>query len=178
MLRVHSGISWSCFSWEVRRKAPKARRPSAREEEATRGLKQLSVVGRTVRCRSNHTRPVSWLRSALSGAHPRTKGACFCTGRRRHRVPLTRGVSWCLESTPGTRRPLQRTEGTMSKEKREAPIGTTTSSSGSRCCRDAHYVVEGFACWMSRGVRDRCLVRRTTTAAHGVRGIFRMPWVG
>ena len=38
---------------------------------------------------SNHTRPMSWLGPASSGAHPRTKGARFCTGGHRHRLPLT-----------------------------------------------------------------------------------------
>ncbi len=40
---------------------PKTRWSSAREEEATRGLVQVTVVGRTGRCFSIHTRPVSWL---------------------------------------------------------------------------------------------------------------------
>ena len=38
---------------------------------------------------SNHTRPMSWLGPASSGAHPRTKGARFCAGGHRHRIPLT-----------------------------------------------------------------------------------------
>ena len=32
---------------------------------------------------------MSWLGPASSGAHPRTKGARFCTGGHRHRIPLT-----------------------------------------------------------------------------------------
>ncbi len=47
------------------------------------------VVARTVCSSSNHTRPMSWLGPASSGAHPRTKGARFCTGGHRHRLPLT-----------------------------------------------------------------------------------------
>ena len=35
------------------------------------------VVARTVCSSSNHTRPMSWLGPASSGAHPRTKGAQF-----------------------------------------------------------------------------------------------------
>ena len=32
---------------------------------------------------------MSWLGPASSGAHPRTKGARFCAGGHRHRIPLT-----------------------------------------------------------------------------------------
>lgn len=32
---------------------------------------------------------MSWLGPASSGAHPRTKGARFCTGGHRYRIPLT-----------------------------------------------------------------------------------------
>ncbi|ARR12624.1 hypothetical protein B7L66_10630 [Xanthomonas citri pv. citri] len=68
-----------------RRKAPKAAGPSAREERRShpwadwqsRSSEEPSAV-------SKHTRPMSWLGPASSGAHPRTKGARFCAGGHRH----------------------------------------------------------------------------------------------
>lgn len=43
--------------------------------------------------KSFRTRPVSWLESASTGTHPRTKGARCSAGGRRHRIPsMTKGL--------------------------------------------------------------------------------------
>ncbi len=56
---------------------------------------------------SNHTRPMSWLGPASSGAHPRTKGARFCTGGHRHRLPLTtKGLPVARAAWQATGRPF------------------------------------------------------------------------
>lgn len=91
-----------------RRKAPKATGPSAREERRShpwadwqaRSSQEPSAV-------SNHTRPMSWLGPASSGAHPRTKGARFCAGGHRHRIPLTaRGLPMACVSGQAIGRPF------------------------------------------------------------------------
>jgi len=56
---------------------PKAFRLSADEQQTTCGLTQLQSSLKPFTIVSNHTRPVSWRGSELSGTHPRTKGACF-----------------------------------------------------------------------------------------------------
>lgn len=88
------------------RKAPKTCRSSAIEQETTRGLAQrLAVVG-AVRCRSIHTRPVSWLGPETSGVHPHTKGARCFAGGHRHGVPSAQGASSRLARRQGVRKPL------------------------------------------------------------------------
>jgi hypothetical protein len=60
------------------------RRPSAVEEETTGGLVQGLAVVKAIRCRSDCTRPLSWLGSKSFGVHPHTKGAlCSAGGHRR-----------------------------------------------------------------------------------------------
>ena len=50
---------------------------------------------------------MSWLGPASSGAHPRTKGARFCTGGHRHRLPLTtKGLPVARAAWQATGRPF------------------------------------------------------------------------
>lgn len=83
--RSRAEPSFGCVS--SRRRPPKAV-PPAFEEVATVGwLNGLAVV-KTIRCRSNRTRPVSWLGPISFGTHPRTKGTRCFAGRRRRRLPF------------------------------------------------------------------------------------------
>lgn len=53
------------------------------EEETTCELMQGVAVVKAIRCRSDCTRPVSWLGSKSFGTHLRTKGTrCFAGGCR------------------------------------------------------------------------------------------------
>src|SRR3546814_18825888 len=89
----------------------------------------LTVVARTVRCHSNHTRPMSWLGPALSGAHPRTKGARCFTGGHRHRLPLTpKGllVPRRVTRRHSTRRPIG-ADGTITEDRKSVVEGKSVA---------------------------------------------------
>lgn len=107
-------------------KAPITRRPSAEEEENHLWAVAGQAVVKAIRCVSIRTRPVSWLGPEASGTHPRTKGACCFAGRRRHRVPTTRGVSRYLAPRCGAGKasgdPSQSAEEHRSEESRDAQL--------------------------------------------------------
>lgn len=118
---------------------------------------------------------MSWLGPASSGAHPRTKGARFCTGGHRHRLPLTtKGLPVARAAWQATGRPFAeggrnadqqnargaaRREATFRSRGRGRPGGTRTRTR------------EGVARWASRracgGVRDR---GHAAEGGHGSRG--------
>ena len=106
---LHESLRSWCFLFGFRegwKKAPKTCRSSAIEQETTRGLAQrLAVVG-AVRCRSIHTRPVSWLGPKSFGTHTRTKGARCSAGGHRHGIPSAQVASSRLARRQGVRKPL------------------------------------------------------------------------
>lgn len=155
-----------------RRKVPKGtRQPSAREEEATHGLAQGSVVARTFRCFSIHTRPVSWLGPASSGAHPRTKGTRCFTGGLRHRIPSTlKGLLLARVSVRASHQETLQRERKQHRSGECADRDSRTSylqaSRAEPTRRGTHTVSEGLVRWMSRMAAGRAV----TSLSSGRRG--------
>lgn len=128
------------------------------------------VVARTVCSSSNHTRPMSWLGPASSGAHPRTKGARFCAGGHRHRIPLTaKGLRMARTGKPS---------GDPSQRRKECRRGERAGCGSRRshlqvprpgpAGRDAHTEQEGVARWgVPQGMRD---TGHAADGGHGSRG--------
>ena len=153
-----------------RRKAPKAagtfgsggRNHPWADEQARSSLEPSAV--------SNHTRPMSWLGPAYSGAHPRTKGARFCAGGHRHRIPLTaKGLRMARTGKPS---------GDPSQRRKECRRGERAGCGSRRshlqvprpgpAGRDAHTEQEGVARWgVPQGMRD---TGHAADGGHGSRG--------
>src|SRR3546814_14789892 len=94
---------------------------------------------------------MSWLGPALSGAHPRTKGARCFTGGHRHRLPLTpKGllVPRRVTRRQRTRRPIG-ADGTINDQgKAHGRVPSTNillASEPSSAWRGTHTDIEGVA---------------------------------
>ena len=154
-----------------RRKAPKAHRPSAREDRTTRGLLQArsSLEPSAV---SNHTRPMSWLGPASSGAHPRTKGARFCAGGHRHRIPLTtKGLRVARATWQTIRGPFAEAEKmqiSRTRRKRFAEELPSGPAAGDGWAGRAHGRRRRCALGVPQGVRD---TGHAADGGHGSRGM-------
>lgn len=126
---------------------------------------------------------MSWLGPALSGAHPRTKGARCFTGGHRHRLPLTpKGllVPRRVTRRQSTRGPIG-ADGTINDQgKAHGSVSSTSillASEPSSAWRGTHTVIEGVARWESRKAAG--LMPYNRIGLHGTGGIghLRMPWV-
>src|SRR3546814_16656512 len=98
---------------------------------------------------------MSWLGPALSGAHPRTKGARCFTGGHRHRLPLTpKGllVPRRVTRRQSTRRPIG-ADGTIKDQGKANGSASRTNillaSDPYSAWRCTHTVIEGVARWES-----------------------------
>jgi len=113
---------------------------------------------------------MSWLGPASSGAHPRTKGARFCAGGHRHRIPLTaKGLRMARTGKPS---------GDPSQRRKEYRRGERAGCGSRRshlqvprpgtARRDAHTEQEGVARGgVPQGVRD---TGHAADGGHGSRG--------
>ncbi|SSW73788.1 hypothetical protein AVE30378_06135 [Achromobacter veterisilvae] len=160
-----------------RRKAPKVAGTSGSggrnhpwaDEQARSSLEPSAV--------SNHTRPMSWLGPASSGAHPRTKGARFCAGGHRHRIPLTtKGLRVARAAWQATGRPLR----SGRKKHRSAERAWRGSQRSylqfpwpGTAGRDAHMDQEGIARWASRRACGTRATPPMADTAHGKRRAVR-----
>src|SRR3546814_17566609 len=119
---------------------------------------------------------MSWLGPALSGAHPRTKGARCFTGGHRHRLPLTpKGllVPRRVTRRQSTRGPIG-ADGTINDQGKAhgsvSSKSTLLASEPTSARRGTPTVTEGVASWNSRNAAG--LLPYNRIATHGPRGIW------
>ena len=120
---------------------------------------------------SNHTRPMSWLRPASSGAHPRTKGARCFTGGHRHRIPLTtKGLRVARAAWPAIGGPFADAEDiqiSRTRRRRFAEKLPSGPAAGDGCARRAHGSRRRCALGVPQGMRDVGPVAEESVACQG-----------
>ncbi len=130
--------------------------PSAVEEETTCELIQGLAVVKAVHCRSDCTRPLSWLGSTSFGTHPRTKGARLF----RRWAPALNTVR--PEGSPGGSSSHRgKAPGDLSGPRKKADQGVrwariadeSAFSSDRRNAGDGHTLQKDGACWGLAGAR-------------------------
>ncbi len=118
---------------------------------------------------------MSWLGPASSGAHPRTKGARFCAGGHRHRIPLTtKGLRVARTGKPSGD-PSQRAEEMQTRRTRRLRLAEKLPSgpaAGDGRAGRAHGQ-EGVARWASRRACGTRATPPMAGTAHGERGSVR-----
>ena len=116
---------------------------------------------------------MSWFAPASSGAHPRTKGARFCAGGHRHRIPLTtkglRVARAAWQATGGPFAEAGEMQISRTRRRRFAEKLPSGPAAGDDQAGRAHGQ-EGVARWASRRACGTQAAPPMAGTAHGERG--------